>query len=135
MQCNATKSKKRELNGLNTRSKVKGKEVGCESAVPSGAELGTKRWKARLIIVRSDEVVLRWCHGHGKRSGNIRDGRGNLRKAGEVVVARLGRLLTERVEVLVLALKVFFVEVERLAILAGLVGSAMPADVLLALCA
>lgn len=55
-----------------------------------------------------------------KRAGYVRDGGGKVvGHAGEVFVARLGRLLLERVQVLVLALEVFLDEVERLAVLAG----------------
>ena len=91
--------------------------------------------EGRLVVVGSDEVVLRRRHGHGERARDVGDGCGDLRKAREVVVARLGRLLSERVEVLVLALEVLFVEVERLAILAGLVCATMPGESKLAHCA
>jgi hypothetical protein len=57
-----------------------------------------------------------------------------VRETRQVVVARLGRLLPERVEVAVLALEVLVVEVERLAVLAGLVGAAMSVELLLAQC-
>jgi hypothetical protein len=86
-----------------------------------------------LVVVRSNEL-LRWCHAaHGKRARYIGDGCGDVH-AGEVFVARFRRLLFKRVEVLVLALEVFLVEVERLAILAGLMRATMSGDTILAHC-
>jgi hypothetical protein len=53
--------------------------------------------------------------------------------AGEVLVSRLGRLLLKRVKVVVLALEVFLIKVERLAILAGFVCATMSVMAKLAL--
>jgi hypothetical protein len=79
-------------------------------------------------------VVLRWCHGHGKGPRDIRDGCGDLREAREVVVSGLGRLLSKRVEVLVFALELIVVEVERLAVLAGFVCTTVSVGSKLAQC-
>jgi hypothetical protein len=81
-------------------------------------------WTSELVVVRRDELVRRGHAAHGERAWYIRDRCGDLH-GGEVLVARAGRLLVERVKVLVFALEVFLVEVQRLAVLAGLVRATM----------
>ena len=86
-----------------------------------------------LVVVRGNEL-LRWCHAaHGKRTWNVRDRGGNVH-VGEILVARFGRFLFERVEVFILTLEIFLIEVERLAVLAGLMGAAMSRNSMLVHC-
>ena len=75
--------------------------------------------------MRGDKLLVRRGHAHGERPRDVRDGRGDVGKVVEVVVARLGRLLFERVQLAVFAFEIFLVEVERLAVLAGLVRATM----------
>ena len=81
----------------------------------------------RLVIVGSDELLGR-PHGgaHGERARYVGDGRRDV-QVGEVIVARLGRLLLERAQVVVLVLEVVLVVAERLAVLTRLMGAAVPA--------
>jgi hypothetical protein len=76
-------------------------------------------------VAAGHEAVLWWRHGHAESwTGNIVD---RVRQA-EVLVARLGRkLVLKRVEVIILAFKVFFLLVvaQRLAVSAGLVCATM----------
>ena len=126
---------KGELNRLNTESKARGiSQRARKRQKPRSANVGTLQMEEQLIVVSSDEVVLRWCHGHGERPRDIRDGCGDLREAREVVVAGLGRLLSKRVEVLVFALELIVVEVERLAVLAGFVCTTVSVGSKLAQC-
>lgn len=72
--------------------------------------------------------MLRRAHGrtHGEGTRNVGNRRGDIREAGEVVVRRFWRFLLERVEIIVLALKIFLVEAtQRLAVLAGLMRATM----------
>lgn len=85
--------------------------------------------------MRGDKLLVRRSHAHGERPRDVRDGRGDVGEIVEVVVARLGRLLLERVQLAVFAFEIFLVEVERLAVLAGLVRATMSGRNMLALCA
>jgi len=86
-----------------------------------------------LVVVRRNEL-LRRCHAaHGERAWYIGDRRGDVH-AGEILVARIRRLLLEGVEVFVFALHIFLVEVERLAVLAGFMRATMSEVTRLANC-
>lgn len=80
--------------------------------------------RAKLVVLRGDELVG-GCHAHGEWAGDVWDGGGDVREVVEVVVAGLGGFLLERVKLAIFAFEVFLVEVERLAVLAGLVGATM----------
>lgn len=51
---------------------------------------------AELIVMRCDELV-RGGHAHGERARDVWDRGGDVRDVVEVIVARFGRFLLERV--------------------------------------
>jgi hypothetical protein len=77
--------------------------------------------------VASRHELLRWRHGgHAKaRSWNIANGTSVVGQR-EVIIARFGRVLFKRVEVIILAFEVFFLVVtQRLAIRTRLMCATM----------
>jgi hypothetical protein len=84
--------------------------------------------RRRLIVVGSNELLRRAHSGaHRERTGDVGEGNGNVH-AREIVVAGIGRLLLERVQVLVFAFEILFVvTAERLAVLTRFMSTAMPA--------
>jgi hypothetical protein len=83
----------------------------------------------RLKVLRSDEV-LRRTHGgtHREWARDVRDGCRNMSETGQIVVARLRRLLFEGVKLFVFALEFLLLEAaQRLAIRTCLMSAAMSA--------
>lgn len=83
---------------------------------------------SKLVVVRSDEMLRRSHRTHRERTRYVRDGGWDVRDVGEVFIARFRRFLFQRVKMIVFALEVFLVEVERLAVLAGLMRATMSAE-------
>lgn len=78
-------------------------------------------------MATSHKLLLCRRHGHAEAGArNVVDRLRDVRQARKVVIARLGRILFERVEVILFALEVIILVVaERLAIRAGLVCATM----------
>ena len=85
-----------------------------------------------LVMAARHELLWWWRHGHSKTwARNVVDGLGYVRQASEVIVARLRRVLFERVKVILLAVKVILLVVaQRLAVRTGLVGATMSATLI-----